>query len=152
MFKILKELFGFPNYYSGKLRPRRPWPKEMTKSTGVGNPNNPTPPCPPVVESENFKKVKEIIALDVFKYKACYSLSYLYELGDITVYFWPLSVIANKPKLAINYKGIAIPLTEEEENSLGAIWKAKEDAKIKIARENATSEFLKLDINELIPN
>lgn len=57
MFKILKELFGFPSYYSGKLQPRRPWPEEMMKSSGVAKPNNPAPPCPPIAQSQFERKM-----------------------------------------------------------------------------------------------
>lgn len=160
MFKVLKELFGFPSYYSGKLQPHRPWPEEMMKSTGVAKPNNPAPPCPPVVESDIFKKAKAIVQLEGFEfYDNPYSFlggnCSRYDLGDIRL-ITHTAYGEKKDYLEIYLQGGEIPLTQQESIELARIWNAKREKETKEINEERAArlkeEFLKLDLNELARN
>lgn len=160
MLELLKDLFGFNSEGRRNRKPLTPWPEEMMKSRLVAKPINPPPPCPPVAESEIFKKAKDIIQLEGFvffdnPYAFLGGGCSRYDLGDIRL-ITHAGYGKEKDYLKIALQGAEIPLAEQESVELAKIWDTKRKKELKQAKEEWEEEikdkFLKLNLNDITGN
>ena len=143
MFNILKKLFGFTS--GGRVPMPKIAPPPPPRNTGVAKPNN--PPCPPVLESQAFKKAKEILNLEAINWS--YYRQKI-QIGDVELLY--CDGYDEDSSVEVTYKGLSVDLRNYEKENLACIWAAKESIGVRKEKERINSDFIKLNLNEITGN